>query len=209
MPGLVAVKTPTQTPSLGDLFTGRHDQIQNEHSHGGEHRTPSSFPKRTPLQSPSIARAVKKTPEKLIIDESSLDNWDLGPFLLKLARDTIASGENPNKALDYAIRASKSFEQCPGSGLELAMSLHVVGAIYGGLGRFGEAIHILERSIECTDSGSGPDHALAKFAGYMQLGDTYSMIGQLDRSISCYESGLKIQMEAVGKSDPRVAGTCR
>ncbi|XP_020211804.1 protein KINESIN LIGHT CHAIN-RELATED 1 [Cajanus cajan] len=50
---------------------------------------------------------------------------------------------------------------------------------------------------------------MAQFSGYMQLGDTCSMIGQLDRSISCYESGLKIQMDVLGESDPRVAETCR
>ncbi|KAE8658539.1 bidirectional sugar transporter SWEET7-like [Hibiscus syriacus] len=76
-------------------------------------------------------------------DDSSLDNPDLGPFLLKLARDTIASGEGPTKALDYAIRAAKSFERCAVEGepsLDLAMSLHVLAAIYCSLGRFDEAV---------------------------------------------------------------------
>lgn len=136
-------------------------------------------------------------------------NPDLGPFLLKLARDTISSGESPNKALDYALRASKSFEQNPVQGLELAMSLHVVAAIYSCLGRLEEAIPVLERSIEVPNMESGLDHALAKFSGYMQLGDTYSIMGQLERSISCYGSGLKIQVEALGESDPRVAETYR
>ncbi|KAF4400985.1 hypothetical protein G4B88_013826 [Cannabis sativa] len=152
----------------------------------------------------------KTTSEKLPVDESSLDNPDLGPFLLKLARDTISSGESPNKALDYAIRASKSFERSPVvQSLELAMSLHVVAAIYSSLGRLEEAIPVLERSIEVPNIESGLDHALAKFSGYMQLGDTYSIMGQLEQSISCYESGLKIQLEALGESDPRVAETYR
>ncbi|CAB4280210.1 unnamed protein product [Prunus armeniaca] len=43
----------------------------------------------------------------------------------------------------------------------------------------------------------------------MQLGDTYSMLGQVDRSIECYEEGLKIQIEALGDTDPRVGETCR
>ncbi|KAI4328933.1 hypothetical protein L6164_021247 [Bauhinia variegata] len=146
-------------------------------------------------------------PEKLAMDE--FDNPDLGAFLMKLARDTIASGESPYKALNFAIRASNAFERVPGSGMELSMSLHVIAVIYSSLGRFGEAIHALERSIECPDTGDGSDHALVKASGYMLLGDAYSIVGQLDRSISCYESGLKIQIEAFGKSDPRVAETCR
>ncbi|XP_028767599.1 protein KINESIN LIGHT CHAIN-RELATED 1 isoform X2 [Neltuma alba] len=191
MPGLVAVKTPPHATPFGVSVT--------EYSNGGGQR-PSS---------PIVKRSLRKSQEKPITDDSSLDNPDVGPYLLKLARDAIASGENPNKALDLAIRASKSFERCSGPGLELAMCLHVVAAIYSSLGRFGEAIHELERSIELPDPGKGSDHAMAKFSGYMQLGDTYSMIGQLQRSIKCYGSGLEIQTEALGKSDPRVGETCR
>ncbi|XP_027336457.1 protein KINESIN LIGHT CHAIN-RELATED 1-like [Abrus precatorius] len=157
-------------------------------------------------QSPAVKRTVKKT---LIVEESSLDNPDLAPFLLKMARETIASGENPEKALDFAIRASMSYERCSGPGLELATCLHVVAAIYSSLGRLDEAVEALERSILLLDIEKGSDHGMAKFSGYMQLGDTYSMIGQLDRSISCYESGLEVQIEVLGKSDPRVAETCR
>ncbi|KAA3475201.1 kinesin light chain 4 [Gossypium australe] len=76
------------------------------------------------------------------------------------------------------------------------MSLHVLAAIYSSLGRFEEAVPVLEQSIEVPLLGNGSDHALAKFSGCMQLGDTYSMMGQLDR----------IQIEALGDSDPR---TCR
>ncbi|KAL6128544.1 hypothetical protein ACLB2K_071899 [Fragaria x ananassa] len=168
-----------------------------------------------PVTTPDPVRKTrpgKKTtpPEKQpMIDEANLDNPDLGPFLLKLAREAVGSGENPNKALDYALRAAKSFERCSGPGLDLAMSLHLVAAIYCSLGRFEEATRVLERSIEVSDPENGSDHALAKFSGYMQLGDTYSMLGQLEQSIVCYGSGLKIQMDTLGESDPRVAETCR
>lgn len=218
MPGLVSVKTPPDAPPLQIL-------VPDQNGEEPEIRTPKSrspVPKRPPSPSPSTSRAKpspkpspskKRTPEKQPrIDESALDNPDLGPFLLKLARDTIANGDSPNKALDYAIRASKSFEICAGEGqpsLELAMSLHVVAAIYCSLGRFEEAIPVLDRAIQISDVSRGADHALAAFSGHMQLGDTHSMLGQLDRSIVCYDAGLKIQMEALGESDPRVAETCR
>ncbi|XVF22354.1 hypothetical protein REPUB_Repub12eG0165400 [Reevesia pubescens] len=197
MPGLVSVKTPPNATPLRVLVAAA------ENGGGGSKRTPSP--------SPSVSRFKPKqrTPDKTHVDESSLENPDLGPFLLKLARDTVASGDNPNKALDYAIRASKSLEMCSGPGLELAMSLHVLAAIYSSLGRFEEAVPVLERSIEVPDIENGLDHALAKFSGCMQLGDTYSMMGLLDRSIKCYESGLRIQIEALGDSYPRVAETCR
>ncbi|KAL0296378.1 UNVERIFIED_CONTAM: protein KINESIN LIGHT CHAIN-RELATED 1 [Sesamum radiatum] len=178
--------------------------------------SPTSFPFPSTSRakpSPDRGSAKKKSPpEKSLINESSLDNPDLGPFLLKLARDTIASGEGPSKALDYALRASKSFEKCAVEGepsLDLAMSLHVVAAIYCSLGKFEEAVPVLERAIRVPEVSRGADHALAVFSGYMQLGDTHSMLGQLDRSIECYKEGLKIQMEALGDNDPRVAETCR
>uniref|UniRef100_A0A7C8ZA50 Uncharacterized protein n=1 Tax=Opuntia streptacantha TaxID=393608 RepID=A0A7C8ZA50_OPUST len=216
MPGLVSAKTPPPTLSVPTSDT----QIRPGTS--SQSRVNSPLPKRTPSPSPSTSRVKpspdrssgKKKPEPLSIniDETALDNPDLGPFLLKLARDTIASGDGPNKALDYAIRASKSFERCAVDGepsLDLAMSLHVVAAIYCSLGKFDEAIPVLERAIRVPDMSKGPDHALAAFSGYMQLGDTHSMLGQLDRSIDCYKEGLNIQIQTLGESDPRVAETCR
>ncbi|KAF9616418.1 hypothetical protein IFM89_029672 [Coptis chinensis] len=222
MPGLVSLKTPPESQPLQILIPETTNQTNNEIQTpkirspipNKKQQTPSPSSSSKPRPSPN---KKTRTPEKpKIIDESSLDNPDLGPFLLKLARDTIASGDSPNKALDYAIRASKSFERCTGVNneplsLELAMSLHVVAAIYCSLGKFEEAVPVLDRAIKTVDVGKGEnqDHALAAFSGYMQLGDTHSMIGQLDRSILCYDAGLKIQIEALGETDPRVAETCR
>ncbi|XP_071722038.1 protein KINESIN LIGHT CHAIN-RELATED 1-like [Rutidosis leptorrhynchoides] len=160
------------------------------------------------IQSPSPSRALKfgnRTPDS----KFPTNDPDLGPFLLKLARDAISSGENPNKALDYAKRAAESFQRSSGSGLDLAMSLRVVAAVYASSGRFEDAIPVLERSIKMLNIENGPGHAMAKFSGYMQLGDTCSMLGQMDKSIWCYESGLRIQIEVLGDSDPRIAETCR
>lgn len=208
MPGMVSVKTPANTTPLHISLRQNDDQILINDS-----ISQSTFLKRIPSPSSTNpqTKPYTRTPEKLPSDESSLDNLDLGRFLLKLAGESIASGDNPNKALDYATRASISFERCsgPGPGPELATSLHMVAAIYCNSGRFEEAVPILQRSIEVLDFMNGSDHAMAKFSGYMLLGDTYSVLGQLDRSISCYDSGLKIQMEALGDLDPRVAETCR
>lgn len=85
----------------------------------------------------------------------------------------------------------------------------MLAAIYCSLGRFEEAVPVLDRAIRVPEVQRGSDHALAAFSGHMQLGDTYSMLGQVDRSIECYEEGLKIQIEALGDTDPRVGETCR
>ncbi|XP_023512117.1 protein KINESIN LIGHT CHAIN-RELATED 1-like [Cucurbita pepo subsp. pepo] len=213
MPGLVSVKTPPDAPPLRISVPDTPPATS--------HRPPSPLTKKQPSPSPSRSKPSpngkkKLQPESptaaLFPPDSSLDNPDLGPFLLKLARDTIASGDGPIKALDYAIRASKSFERCAVDGepsLDLAMSLHVLAAIYCSLGRFEEAVPVLEQAIQVPQIGRGPDHALAAFSGHMQLGDTYSMLGQIERSIGCYEEGLKIQIEALGETDPRVGETCR
>ncbi|KAJ6842147.1 protein KINESIN LIGHT CHAIN-RELATED 1-like [Iris pallida] len=167
--------------------------------------TPSSSSSRQKRLSPSSAAAAP-LPDS---DESSLDNPDLGPFLLKLARDSIASGESPLKALDYALRSSRSFERFEEAKLDLAMSLHVTAAILSSLGRYDEAVPVLERAVGVPEMDKGMDHALAKFSGCMQLGDTYSMLGRIEPSIDCYTRGLQIQMDALGETDPRVAETCR
>ncbi|KAF5460519.1 hypothetical protein F2P56_020383 [Juglans regia] len=214
MPGLVSVKSPPDSTPL------RVSVPDAQRSEPVNSKPPSPLPKRLP--SPSSSRSKfsprKPPPETPTLDlnpnsDSALDNPDLGPFLLKLARDTIASGEGPTRALDYALRASQSFERCATAdgepSLDLAMSLHVLAAIYCSLGRFEEAVPVLERAIRVPDPPRGADHALAAFSGYMQLGDTYSMLGQVDKSIVSYEEGLKIQIEALGESDPRVGETCR
>ncbi|XP_065878685.1 protein KINESIN LIGHT CHAIN-RELATED 2 [Euphorbia lathyris] len=143
--------------------------------------------------------------------EAGLDNPNLGPFLLKQTRDMVTSGENPHKALEFAVRATQSFEVCANGkpNLELVMSLHVLAAIYCSLGKYNEAIPVLERSIEIPVIEDGQDHALAKFAGCMQLGDTYAMLGQIENSILCYTAGLEIQKQVLGATDQRVGETCR
>ncbi|KAM1788330.1 hypothetical protein EV2_039461 [Malus domestica] len=216
MPGLVSVKTP---PDSAPIRITVPDPQPQRSEPAPVSKTPSPHTKKPPSPSPSRSKpspARSKKPQPVspdpILADASLDNPDLGPFLLKLARDTIASGEGPNKALEYAVRASKSFERCAVDGepsLDLAMSLHVLAAIYCSLGRFEEAVPVLDRAIRVPEIGRGADHALAAFSGHMQLGDTYSMLGQVDRSIECYEEGLKIQIEALGDTDPRVGETCR
>ncbi|CAI9759339.1 unnamed protein product [Fraxinus pennsylvanica] len=212
MPGLVSVKTPphgSQTPIRPESDRSESgDPISNSPAI----RRPTSPSTSTSRAKPSPDRKKMSPPEKSGLDKSSLDNPNLGPFLLKLARDAIASGEGLDKGLEYALRAAKSFEKCVVDNepnLDLAMSLHVLAAIYCSLGRFEEAAPVLERAIKVPEVSRGADHALAAFSGYMQLGDTHSMLGQLDRSIECYKEGLKIQREALGENDPRVAETCR
>ncbi|XP_062220077.1 protein KINESIN LIGHT CHAIN-RELATED 2-like [Phragmites australis] len=143
-------------------------------------------------------------------EDAGLDNPDLGPFLLKHARDLIAS-ENPRRALKYALRATKSFEKCAGGkpSLNLVMSLHVVAAIYCNLGKYEEAVPVLQRSLEIPVIEEGQEHALAKFSGCMQLGDTYGMLGQTALSLQWYAAGLEIQKQTLGEQDPRVGETCR
>ncbi|KAJ8553780.1 hypothetical protein K7X08_024458 [Anisodus acutangulus] len=143
--------------------------------------------------------------------DTGLDNPDLGPFLLKQARDLISSGDNSHKALELAHRAAKSFEKCANGkpSLDVVMCLHVTAAIYCNLGQYDDAIPLIEHSLEIPVVEEGQEHALAKFAGYMQLGDTYAMLGQLENSIVSYTTGLEIQRQVLGDSDPRVGETCR
>ncbi|XP_061365371.1 protein KINESIN LIGHT CHAIN-RELATED 3-like [Gastrolobium bilobum] len=161
--------------------------------------------KNSPLRKSVSQNRVENTAE------SALDRPERAPILLKQARDLISSGDNPHKALESALEAMKLFEKY-GNGkpsLELVMCLHVTAAIYCSLGQYHEAIPILERSIEIPVIGESQQHALAKFAGHMQLGDTYAMLGQLENSIMCYNAGFEVQRQVLGETDPRVGETCR
>jgi hypothetical protein len=142
---------------------------------------------------------------------AALDNPDLGPFLLKQARDMISSGENPQRALELALRAMKSLEICAEEkpSLDLVMCLYVLAAMYCSLGQYNEANPVLERSIDIPVIEDGQDHSLAKFAGCMQLGDTYAMLGQIENCILFYTAGMEIQKQVLGETDPRLGETCR
>ncbi|KAK7838227.1 protein kinesin light chain-related 1 [Quercus suber] len=70
-------------------------------------------------------------------------------------------------------------------------------------GRFEEAISVLERAIQVRILLEAPITAFRGVFDHMQLGDMFSMLGQVDRSIACYEEGLKIQIEALAKRSTR------
>ncbi|TYH01144.1 hypothetical protein ES288_A09G033800v1 [Gossypium darwinii] len=174
-----------------------------------------SSQEKIPFEKERNARKVVNAASPLGKQRNSLvdgsENPDLGPVLLNQTRDMMSSGENPKKALELALRATKSFEKCTDGkpSLDLVMSLHVLAALYSNLGQYNEAIPVLERSIEIPVIEDGQTHALAKFAGCMQLGDTYAMQGQIENSILCYTAGLEIQRQVLGETDPRVGETCR
>ncbi|CAD6248488.1 unnamed protein product [Miscanthus lutarioriparius] len=120
-------------------------------------RLSSPLPRRAPPSpSPSASSRAKPrkpspSPTAFPADaDDSLDNPDLGPFLLKQARDAMVSGEGGGaaRALEFAERAARALERRgEGAELELAMSLHVAAAIHCGLGRHADAIPVLERAV--------------------------------------------------------------
>lgn len=140
------------------------------------------------------------------------ENPDLGPPLLKLAKKAIALGEKPRKALEYAEMAVKAYEDASDGkySLDLVMSLHVLAALHCSLGQFEEAVKVLEHSLSTATFDIGvQEHALAAFAGYMQLGDTFALLGKGEEALSAYCVGLDVQMGTLGEKDPRVGETCR
>ncbi|KAJ0790107.1 putative tetratricopeptide-like helical domain superfamily, malT-like TPR region [Helianthus annuus] len=162
-----------------------------------------------------LAKKTNKKSRKPVVGEGTSNETDKdsdrGPYLLKQARDLMSSGSNPRKALDLALQAASCFKKASNGkpNLDIVMCLHVTAAIHCSLGQYNEAIPVLEESIEIPVVNESQDHALAKFSGLMQLGDTYSMLGQLENSLKCYTVGLEVQREVLGDSDPRIGETCR
>ncbi|KAJ7523879.1 hypothetical protein O6H91_18G066300 [Diphasiastrum complanatum] len=145
-----------------------------------------------------------------------------GQLLLKMAKLSYASGDNPNKALEHATRAVKFFESNAGNSscLELVMSMHILAAVHCTLGQYEEAISILQRSLALVNSESKssegtPDTSartesmLALFSGHMQLGDTFVLIGMHEKALDSYHTALEVQKQALGDMDPLVGDTCR
>ncbi|CAI9111047.1 OLC1v1011181C2 [Oldenlandia corymbosa var. corymbosa] len=163
----------------------------------------------------SSAKVEKNSPLAGVKDQNGAEDASdaayLAPYILKQARDLISSGENFQRALDLALRALNLFEVSANEkpNLEFVMCLHVVAALYCRLGRFIDAIPLLEKSIDIPMMDLGQNHSLAKFAGCMQLGDTYAMTGQIENSILFYMAGLEIQRQVLGEKDPRFGETCR
>ncbi|CAA2956086.1 protein KINESIN LIGHT CHAIN-RELATED 3-like [Olea europaea var. sylvestris] len=214
----ISASASTSTPSAQSRKAS-HLQVESEVS---AKSSPKIRNPEKPPRSENSAGKIKKNKNSVFgslklqngiedPSEAGSDNPDLGPFLLKQARDLMSSGDNPRRALGLALRAAKSFEKCADGkpSLDVVMCLHVIAAIHCTLGQYSEAIPILEHSIEIPTIEEGDNHALAKFAGYMQLGDTYAMLGQLENSISSYTTGLEVQKQILGELDPRVGETCR
>ncbi|XP_076957150.1 protein KINESIN LIGHT CHAIN-RELATED 2-like [Bidens hawaiensis] len=173
-----------------------------------KHNLPSIPKARPPSGKKQASKTVKKHEKNIPGNE---DAGYLATYLLKQARALLSTGENPKKAFELAQRALKSFEmiQSEKPNLELVMCLHIVAALNCSLGRYADAVPLLERSIEIPNMDLGQKHSLAKFAGCMQLGDAYAIIGNIDNSILCYTAGLEIQRQVLGETDARFGETCR
>jgi hypothetical protein len=147
-------------------------------------------------------------------DEGPAIDSNVGPYLIKIAK-AHASGENPVKGLEYCIRAVKYYEgkeahhdDAESSSLNLVISLHVLAALHCQLGQYEDAVSVLERSLTIPDMTQGEEHALAIFAGHMQLGDTLNLAGKQGPALQSYHAALQVQKSVVGEFDLSVAETC-
>lgn len=143
-------------------------------------------------------------------DESQGSNSHLGPYLIKLTK-LYSMGEDQFKAIEYGIRALKFYEKRMDNGhpsIEFIVSLQILAALYGRLGNFDDAIPLLERSVVIPVTGENEDHALAKFCGHMQLGDSFNLLGKQSAALESYHRALRVQKAMLGDMDPRVGETC-
>jgi hypothetical protein len=119
------------------------------------------------------------------------------------------------KVLEYCIHAVKYYEgkeahhdDGESSSLNLVISLHVLAALHCQLGQYEDAVSVLERSLTIPDMNQGEEHALAIFAGHMQLGDTLNLAGKQGPALQSYHAALQVQKSVVGEFDLSVAETC-
>ena len=89
------------------------------------------------------------------------------------------------------------------------MSLYLLAATKCRLGKYEKGISILKKALAMYIPKMGFEMYFRAFGGHMQLGYTYSMLGQYENALISYHEGLKIQKEALGDKNHRVADTCR
>ncbi|KAL8139508.1 hypothetical protein V2J09_005529 [Rumex salicifolius] len=170
----------------------------------------------SPKGSMKALNSASPTKEEKSLSSEDTDSHhpDLGPYLLKKARDVISHGDNPKKAFDLVLRAKNSFEkvfdQDKKLNLEYVMCLHILASMHCTSEEYESAVPLLKKSIEIIPQVvSEQSYALAKFAGCMQLGDVYAVMGNHDSSIFLYKAALEIQKEVLGEKDARFGETCR
>ncbi|RCV38299.1 hypothetical protein SETIT_8G131200v2 [Setaria italica] len=163
---------------------------------------------------PLRAKPKKPTPAALGPEaDESLDNPDLGPFLLKQARGAMVSGEGGGtaRALEFAARALE--RRGEGAELELAMSLHVAATIHCGLRRHADTIPVLERAVAVR----GEEWSLAAFSGWMQhpnshrsyLAEAHVQALQFDEAEKLCRKALEIHREHSATASLEEASDCR
>jgi tetratricopeptide (TPR) repeat protein len=148
--------------------------------------------------------------DAMMNDESQGSSALLGPYLIKLTK-LYSMEEDQSKAIEYGIRAVRFYEKQTDNGqpsLEFIASLQILAALYGRLGNFDDAIPLLERSVVIPVTGESEDHALAKFSGHMQLGDSFNLLGKQSAALDSYHRALRVQKAMLGDLDPRVGETC-
>ncbi|KAL9264565.1 KINESIN LIGHT CHAIN-RELATED 2-like protein [Drosera capensis] len=156
--------------SLSKTLPGVLDKISASHKSVREKpplvKKDAKFTRRSVSASSFGEERRRKTED---IHDAGSENPDIGPYLLKKARDLIASGDNSNRAFELALRAKKSFEKCAKGkpNLEYVMCLHFLAALCCRSGQYEQAIPLLQRSIEIPKVEMGKKHALTKFAGGM------------------------------------------
>nr|GMC69877.1 protein KINESIN LIGHT CHAIN-RELATED 3-like [Ipomoea batatas] len=91
--------SPYKTPPSGKSKKGSQSQLESDASGKSSPKGKKEF----------SCRGLKSQKGTEDTSDSGVENPDLGPFLLKQARDLISSGDNPRRALDLALRAAKSF----------------------------------------------------------------------------------------------------
>lgn len=184
----------------------RRSTATNVSEGGSEDDAPSAPPTPAKIMPLMPLTAV----DAILNDEVQGDNVHLGPYLIKLAK-SYAMGDDQAKAIEYGTRAVRFYEKQAENGqpsLDFIVSLHILAALHGRLGQYDDAIPLLERSVLIPVTGESEEHALAKFAGHMQLGDTYNLLGKQGPALDSYHCALVVQKAMLGDLDPRVGETC-
>jgi len=105
--------------------------------------------------------------------------------------------------LDRGAENLDDFDGDPLFSVELAATL---GRVYGLIGRFEDATHHLERSLDLR-AEHGLDEPVEVAAALSALGEHYTALGEAERALEARERALALRREALGERHELVAAS--
>lgn len=164
------------------------------------------------FESAETTEEMLKAFEKM---QASFDEMGLGLACLKLGLKLDQEGDDPEKALSFAIRALNVLDKDDKPTLPLAMTLQLLGSVCFSLQRFNDSLGYLNRAnrilgrLEQEGSFSAEDIQPVLHAVQSELFNTKTAMGRREEAIANLRKALEIKERMLGKDSKELGNANR